>query len=102
MPSDVQHPGLTLRERRGDIFSRARRATGRETDPALNEELPRSVGFLNPDLYDFMNGSGFNQVTSGTNGYPAQTGWDCCTGLGTPSGNNLLAYLRSRQTLSPT
>jgi kumamolisin len=33
-------------------------------------------------------------VTSGSNGaYSARTGWDACTGLGTPRGEGLLAAL---------
>lgn len=67
----------------------------------LNESLPSNVGFVNPDLYDFMNGDGFNQITSGYNGltssdpYSAGSGWNACTGLGTPDGANLLAYMQS-------
>jgi tripeptidyl-peptidase I len=46
------------------------------------------LGFLNPFLY--ANPSAFNDITSGsnpgcnTNGFPAKSGWDPVTGLGTP------------------
>jgi kumamolisin len=40
---------------------------------------------------------GFRDVTSGSNGaYDAGSGWDACTGLGTPDGTALLQALRTR------
>jgi tripeptidyl-peptidase-1 len=54
-----------------------------------------SLGFLNPFLY--ANPTAFNDVTLGsntgcnTNGFPAKTGWDPVTGLGTPKFASLLA-----------
>lgn len=52
------------------------------------------LGFINPDLYEIANGAGghdaFNDVTSGDNNpsasgaYPATSGYDMATGLGTP------------------
>ncbi|KAJ7695783.1 subtilisin-like protein [Mycena rosella] len=53
------------------------------------------LGFLNPFLY--ANPSIFNDVTLGhntgcnTNGFPAKTGWDPVTGLGTPKYASILA-----------
>jgi tripeptidyl-peptidase I len=53
------------------------------------------VGFINPVLYanpstltDIKNGSNPN---CGTSGFPAVTGWDPITGLGTPKYPDLLA-----------
>jgi kumamolisin len=52
-----------------------------------------SVGYLNPQLYA-AGTSCFNDITSGSNGaYSAGPGYDLCTGLGTPSMVNLIAYL---------
>lgn len=52
------------------------------------------LGFLNPFLY--ANPSIFTDITSGsnpgcnTNGFPAKTGWDPITGLGTPKFSAML------------
>jgi kumamolisin len=36
-----------------------------------------------------------HDITSGTNGaFHSATGWDCCTGLGTPNGMELLNLLK--------
>ena len=43
------------------------------------------VGFANPQLY--ATPSALRDITSGSNGsYNAETGWDACTGLGSPNG----------------
>jgi tripeptidyl-peptidase-1 len=53
------------------------------------------LGFLNPWLY--ANPGALNDITTGnslgcgTNGFPAVTGWDPVTGLGTPIFASLLA-----------
>ncbi|HTX92718.1 MAG TPA: S53 family peptidase [Anaerolineales bacterium] len=61
----------------------------------FNQKLKTPVGFLNPLLYGSLAGKGlFNDVTSGNNGaYAAATGWDACTGWGSPIGARLLAAL---------
>jgi len=52
------------------------------------------VGFLNPKLYQAAGTSCFTDITSGTNGaYQAGTGYDLCTGLGSPSIANLVTFL---------
>ena len=64
----------------------------------------RDVGFISPALYAIANdpakyASDFNDVTTGNNqtsdipGYPATTGWDAVTGLGTPNVANLIPDL---------
>lgn len=62
----------------------------------------RRVGYLNPLLYGGLGASdAFHDVTSGSNStlaghpgaYEARTGWDCCTGWGSPNGERLLAQL---------
>jgi kumamolisin len=61
--------------------------------------LPR-VGYLNPLLYQESSlQKTFHEITSGHNdpfgnrGYRARTGWDPCTGWGTPDGQRLLEEL---------
>jgi kumamolisin len=61
----------------------------------LNQQLGKSVGFVNPQLYGMGPSSGaFFDITSGNNnGFNAGSGWDACTGLGRPDGSKLLAAL---------
>ena len=61
----------------------------------LNEKLNRPLGFLQPSLYGLpAASSALNDITQGSNGaFNAGPGWDACTGLGSPSGANLLAAL---------
>jgi kumamolisin len=63
----------------------------------INEALGHNVGFVNPALYALPSGStSFNDITSGSNGaYSATSGWDACTGLGSPNGAALLAALKA-------
>ncbi len=58
----------------------------------LNEGLGAPLGFVHPRLYQAA--TAFHDITSGNNGdYKATSGWDPCTGLGTPDGTKLLAAL---------
>ena len=64
------------------------------------------LGFLDPALYavarSASGSSAFHDVTSGSNGYPAGTGWDAVTGLGSPNAGVLLPLLaRPSWTPSP-
>ena len=61
----------------------------------LNEKLGRPVGFLQPVVYALPESAdAFNDITSGSNGaFSAGPGWDPTTGLGSPSGENLLQAL---------
>jgi subtilase family serine protease len=56
-----------------------------------------SLGFINPALYSIGTGSSydsnFHDITSGSNGYSATTGYDLATGWGSPNGANLLNTL---------
>jgi len=57
-----------------------------------NQQFGKPLGFLNPGLY--ANPTAFHDVTSGSNGaYSAKSGWDACTGLGTPDGAKIIAAL---------
>lgn len=64
-----------------------------------NAALGTPVGFLNPKLYTLPAGT-LRDITSGNNkmppdgpGYDAGTGWDACTGFGSPGGSSLLGAL---------
>ena len=61
----------------------------------LNQQLGKNVGFLNPQIYP-LGETPFFDITSGNNGaFSARTGWDACTGLGSPNGQLLLTSLQS-------
>lgn len=66
----------------------------------LNQAKQHRVGFMNPFLYANAAKGATKDVTAGTNGIPntvtgytAVTGWDPCTGLGTPDGTAILQQL---------
>lgn len=77
----------------------------------LNEGLGSRIGFINPILYkkpgpqtilrDVTSGDNsvvnvlVNGIQTKVNGYAASSGWDACTGWGSPDGTKLLASLRS-------
>ena len=62
----------------------------------INQGLNKPLGFINPLLYAAPANATFRDITQGNNGdYPAGSGWDACTGLGSPNGENLLLALRS-------
>lgn len=61
----------------------------------INENLGKSVGYLNPLLYIGVNSQAFLDITKGDNGeWNAKKGWDACTGLGRPRGDVLLKELQ--------
>lgn len=55
------------------------------------------VGFINPTLYAIGNSGSYptdlHDITSGSNGYSATTGYDLATGWGSPNGANLINAL---------
>lgn len=67
----------------------------------LAQKLNQPLGFLNLQLYvNTVASSSFRDITSGTNDsngnlgqYNAGSGWDACTGLGSPKGTALAAAL---------
>ncbi len=67
----------------------------------LNQKVGHAVGYLNPVLYALPGSAGaFRDITTGNNDisgkngpYPAGTGWDACTGWGSPDGAKLLKAL---------
>ena len=51
----------------------------------INQLAGKSVGYLQPALY--QNPNALRDITDGNNGdFYAATGWDACTGLGSPNG----------------
>jgi kumamolisin len=62
----------------------------------FNQELGKNVGWLHPKLYQTLAHKAMRDITSGNNGaYKASTGWDPCTGLGSPNGQAMLNLLKS-------
>ncbi len=62
----------------------------------LNQQLGKSVGFLNNPVYGALASTAFRDIVSGNNGaYSAGPGWDACTGWGSPNGAALLSGLGS-------
>jgi kumamolisin len=61
----------------------------------INQSLGKPAGFINPRLYqNSSSAQDFNDITSGNNGaYSARSGWDACTGLGSPMGTQVAAVL---------
>jgi len=58
----------------------------------LNQMKGTPVGFVNPTLY--TDRSDFRDITQGNNGaYQAGPGWDACTGLGSPNGQEIAQAL---------
>jgi kumamolisin len=66
----------------------------------INQARGKPLGYLNPVLYT-AGAHGCRDITSGTNGaYNAGSGWDPCTGLGSPNGEALLTLLGTTKTTS--
>ena len=64
----------------------------------VNQRRVRPLGFLNPLLYP-VGAHGCRDITAGNNGaFNARTGWDACTGLGSPNGTALATLLGSTAT----
>jgi len=54
----------------------------------INAAKARRAGFINPHLY--VNSAALHDITQGNNGdFAAATGWDACTGLGSPNGQKV-------------
>jgi kumamolisin len=58
----------------------------------INQMKGTPVGFVNAALYG--DASDFHDITSGNNGsFSAGPGWDACTGLGSPNGQEIAGAL---------
>jgi kumamolisin len=64
-----------------------------------NQQLGTHVGFIQPAIYAAKAASAFNDITQGNNGaFSAGTGWDACTGLGSPIAGTLIPLLATAGT----
>lgn len=62
----------------------------------INQGLSKPAGFIHALLYAAPASGAFRDITQGNNGdYKAGSGWDACTGLGSPDGQQLLKALLS-------
>lgn len=60
----------------------------------INSSRGTALGFVNATLYGDQ--ADLNDVTSGNNGsFSATSGWDACTGLGSPNGSKIETALSS-------
>jgi kumamolisin len=65
----------------------------------INEQLGAPVGFAQPRLYPLLGTGAFHDITTGNNGrYQSRSGWDACTGLGSPDGAALAAAVATAAT----
>jgi kumamolisin len=56
----------------------------------INQLAGKSAGLIQPQLY--QNPQALRDITQGNNGdFSASTGWDACTGLGSPNGQKVAA-----------
>jgi kumamolisin len=66
----------------------------------------KTLGFINPSLYSIGAGSSyttdFHDITSGSNGYSATTGYDLATGWGSPNGSGLINALTGPSSTAAT
>lgn len=66
-----------------------------------NQAANKKMGYVNPKIYSILNLPSnqrpLRDITSGNNGaYSAKSGWDACTGLGTPNVTKLINYLKTK------
>ncbi|MEG9434613.1 S8/S53 family peptidase [Edaphobacter sp. HDX4] len=61
-----------------------------------NQLNGKAAGFINPIIYTAKAKSAFRDITQGNNGaFKARTGWDACTGLGSPIAPKLISVVGS-------
>jgi kumamolisin len=54
----------------------------------INSLKGSPIGFINPTLYKHR--TALHDITQGGNGdFASATGWDACTGLGSPNGTRI-------------
>ena len=59
-----------------------------------NAQNKNAAGLPQAKLYSATGQKAFRDITQGNNGaYKATTGWDACTGLGSPMGSAIVALL---------
>jgi kumamolisin len=61
----------------------------------INELTGKPVGYVQPQLY--QNPQVFRDITQGNNGdFFASRGWDACTGLGSPNGQQVAGLFTAK------
>jgi kumamolisin len=70
----------------------------------VNQGIGGRAGLLQAALYGpLLTAGALNDITTGDNGaYTAGTGWDACTGLGSPNGTAILLGYRAARQVAPT
>ncbi|WP_053002255.1 S53 family peptidase [Kordia jejudonensis] len=62
----------------------------------MNQNLGYRLGFISKHLYAIMNSDAFRQILEGNNNlYEAASGWNACTGLGSPDGKKLMEAINA-------
>ena len=60
-----------------------------------NQQNGAAAGFVNPALYAARNKAAFRDTVKGSNGgFPAGTGWDACTGFGSPIAPRIISVIK--------
>jgi len=60
-----------------------------------NKQNGKSAGFIQPAIYATQNKAAFRDIDQGDNGsFRAATGWDACTGLGSPVAPQLIMAIK--------
>ena len=60
-----------------------------------NQQHGKSAGFIQPAIYAAQGNAAFRDIVQGNNGsFVAGTGWDACTGLGSPIAPQLIKAIR--------
>jgi len=60
-----------------------------------NQQNGAAAGFINPALYAAKNKGAFRDTVEGDNGgFEAGTGWDACTGLGSPIAPRVISAIK--------
>jgi kumamolisin len=60
-----------------------------------NQQHGKSAGFIQPAIYAAQGNGAFRDIVEGNNGsFVASTGWDACTGLGSPIAPQLIKAIR--------
>ena len=60
-----------------------------------NQQHGKSAGFIQPAIYAAQGNAAFRDIVQGNNGsFVASTGWDACTGLGSPIAPQLIKAIR--------
>jgi kumamolisin len=66
-----------------------------------NQQNGKPAGFINPVIYSSKGNKAFRDIVTGNNGnFPAGSGWDACTGLGSPIAPQFITAVKPATTAS--